>query len=82
MSTNSADAFITAYAAHLKRSGKLEVPTWVDIVKTGHYKELPPSDQDWFYTRAGAFDIFTFSCLLLGILADTSFVCVPHINSI
>ncbi|KAI5115435.1 hypothetical protein M0805_008133 [Coniferiporia weirii] len=32
------DAFITAYAAHLDCSGKLEVSTWVDIVKTGHYK--------------------------------------------
>lgn len=53
--TYSADAFITAYAAHLKRSGKLEVPTWVDIVKTGHYKELAPYDPDWYYVRAGAF---------------------------
>ncbi|KAI0034655.1 ribosomal protein S19e [Vararia minispora EC-137] len=50
----SAEAFITAYASHLKRSGKLEVPTWVDIVKTGHYKELAPQDPDWFYTRAAA----------------------------
>jgi hypothetical protein len=51
----SAEAFIAAYASHLKRSGKLEVPTWVDIVKTGAYKELAPYDPDWFYVRAGAF---------------------------
>ncbi len=51
----SADAFISAYANHLKRSGKLEVPTWVDIVKTGHYKELAPYDPDWYYVRAGSF---------------------------
>jgi len=38
----------------LKRSGKLEVPTWVDIVKTGSFKELAPYDPDWFYIRAGA----------------------------
>ncbi|KZT35687.1 putative ribosomal protein S19 [Sistotremastrum suecicum HHB10207 ss-3] len=50
----SADAFITAYASHLKRSGKLEVPTWVDIVKTGAYKELAPYDADWYYIRAAA----------------------------
>ncbi|TRM60646.1 ribosomal protein S19e [Schizophyllum amplum] len=50
----SADAFITAYASHLKRSGKLEVPTWVDIVKTGSYKELAPYDPDWYYVRAAA----------------------------
>jgi Ribosomal protein S19e len=49
----SADAFIAAYASHLKRSGKLEVPTWVDIVKTGSFKELAPYDPDWYYIRAG-----------------------------
>ena len=54
----SADAFITAYASHLKRSGKLEVPTWADIVKTGAYKELAPYDPDWYYVRAGAFNGF------------------------
>lgn len=50
---HSAEAFITAYASHLKRSGKLEVPTWVDIVKTGSFKELAPYDPDWYYVRAG-----------------------------
>ena len=51
---HSADAFIAAYASHLKRSGKLEVPAWVDLVKTGAYKELAPYDPDWYYIRAGA----------------------------
>ncbi|EIW81355.1 ribosomal protein S19 [Coniophora puteana RWD-64-598 SS2] len=50
----SADAFIVAYSSHLKRSGKLEVPTWVDMVKTGSYKELAPYDPDWYYVRAAA----------------------------
>jgi len=50
----SAEAFIAAYASHLKRSGKLEVPTWADIVKTGAYKELAPYDPDWYYVRAAA----------------------------
>lgn len=49
----SADAFIAAYASHLKRSGKLEVPNWVDIVKTGHGREQGPLDPDWYYIRAG-----------------------------
>ena len=53
MLTNSAESFITAYASHLKRSGKLEIPTWVDTVKTGTHKELAPYDPDWFYVRAG-----------------------------
>ena len=52
---DSAEAFITAYASHLKRSGKIDVPIWVDIVKTGSYKELGPYDPDWFYVRAGSY---------------------------
>jgi small subunit ribosomal protein S19e len=32
--------------------GKLEVPAWVDIVKTASFKELAPYDPDWFYVRA------------------------------
>jgi ribosomal protein S19E (S16A) len=31
----SAAKFISAYAAYLKKSNKLEIPEWVDIVKTG-----------------------------------------------
>ena len=50
----SAEAFIAAYASHLKRSGKLDIPTWVDLVKTGSFKELAPYDPDWYYVRAGA----------------------------
>ena len=53
--SNSAEAFISAYASHLKRSGKLEVPTWVDLVKTGSFKELAPYDPDWYYVRAGMY---------------------------
>ena len=45
---------IVAYAAHLKRSGKLELPKWVDIVKTASYKELSPIDPDWFYVRVAS----------------------------
>jgi small subunit ribosomal protein S19e len=37
----------------LKKSGKLDVPKWVDIVKTATHKELGPKDADWFYTRVG-----------------------------
>ena len=51
--TYSAEAFIKAYSSHLKRSGKLEIPTWVDTVKTGPQKELAPYDPDWYYVRAG-----------------------------
>jgi len=50
----SAPAFIKAYAAHLKKTNWLKVPDWVDIVKTGHYKELCPNDPDWFYVRTAS----------------------------
>merc|ERR1712110_802855 len=41
-------------ADFLKRTNKIELPKWVDLVKTGHYHELTPYDEDWFYTRAAA----------------------------
>ncbi|CDY16820.1 hypothetical protein HID58_032108 [Brassica napus] len=57
--------FVKAYAAHLKRSGKMlnskleigheiELPAWTDIVKTGKLKELAPYDPDWYYIRAAS----------------------------
>ncbi|KAG8533630.1 40S ribosomal protein S19 [Bacidia gigantensis] len=46
--------FIEAYSAFLKRQGKLQIPGWVDTVKTSPSKELPPQSIDWFYTRAAA----------------------------
>jgi len=48
------EKFIKAYAAHLKRTGKMAVPKWVDIVKTASYKELPPADEDWYYIRSAS----------------------------
>ncbi|KAM0352469.1 hypothetical protein ACHAPU_002136 [Fusarium lateritium] len=49
-----AQKFITSYSAFLKRQGKLPIPGWVDTVKTGPAKELPPQDIDWFYVRAAS----------------------------
>merc|ERR1712070_217596 len=46
--------FVIAYAAHLKRIGKIEVPKWADLVKTASFKELGPYDPDWYYIRAAA----------------------------
>lgn len=39
--------------------GKIEVPVWVDIVKTATYKEQAPYDPDWFYVRAGEWVVGT-----------------------
>ena len=46
--------FVVALGAFFKKSGKMKVPEWIDIVKTGTHKELAPVDQDWFYTRAAS----------------------------
>ncbi|XP_053736926.1 40S ribosomal protein S19 [Synchiropus splendidus] len=46
--------FVTALAAFLKKSGKLKVPDWIDLVKLGKHKELAPSDENWFYIRAAS----------------------------
>ena len=50
----SAQAFIVKYAQHLKRQGKMEIPKWVDIVKTATHKELAPYSADWYYIRAAS----------------------------
>lgn len=46
--------FVKALAAFLKKTGKLRVPEWTDIVKLGVHKELAPYDEDWFYTRTAS----------------------------
>ncbi|CAL0321721.1 unnamed protein product [Lupinus luteus] len=46
--------FVKAYSAHLKRSGKIELPEWIDLVKTAKFKELAPYDPDWYYIRAAS----------------------------
>ncbi len=49
-----AEKFITAYAAHMKRSNKVTPPEWQDMVKTATWKEKGPLKGDWYYTRAAA----------------------------
>jgi len=46
--------FVKHLSAFLKKSGKLKVPEWADLVKTAVFKELAPYDQDWYYTRCAA----------------------------
>ena len=50
----AAQTFIKEYAAHLKQSGKIELPKWHNIVKTGKFKELSPYDPDWYFVRAAS----------------------------
>lgn len=50
-----AQEFINAYAAFLQRQGKLDVPGYVEVVKTGSSRELPPQDAGgWFYKRSAS----------------------------
>ena len=35
-----AQTFIRAYANHLKKRGKFQIPMWVDLVKTGYVSRL------------------------------------------
>jgi len=46
--------FTVALAAHLKKSGKMKIPEWVDLVKTNNRKELAPYDEDWFFVRCAS----------------------------
>jgi len=46
--------FIKAYADHLRKNDKVDIPKWFDYVKTGVGRELPPSDSDWLYIRIAA----------------------------
>merc|ERR1711878_197673 len=46
--------FVVALSAFLKKSGKVKIPEWADIVKTSVAKELAPYDEDWYYTRCAS----------------------------
>lgn len=43
--------FVKALAAHLKKNQSIKPPAWSDLVKLGRFKELSPTDDDWYYTR-------------------------------
>ena len=46
-----APVFISSYADFLKRGGQVEVPSWLNIVKTGIHRKNCPHNIDWFYLR-------------------------------
>jgi len=49
-----AQQFVVAYAQYLRSTGKVDVPTWADMVKTATWKELGPYDPDWYYIRCAS----------------------------
>ena len=81
--------FVVAMAAHLKKSGKMKIPEWVDIVKTNVGKELvglsclqgvrslflfqAPYDEDWFYVRCASMARHMY--IRLGLIF---YVCAPY----
>ena len=49
-----ADAFIKAYAEHLKKTQKVTPIANAHFIKTGVGRELNPESEDWFYHRCAA----------------------------
>ena len=45
---------IRTLAAELKRQHVVTPPDWASYAKTGHHRERPPLDEDWWYTRAAS----------------------------
>ena len=41
-------------AKELKKLDEMAPPEWAGFVKTGHFKQRPPMETDWWYMRAAA----------------------------
>lgn len=46
-----ASLFISTYATYLKNSGQIQLPSWVDITKSGPHKIFSPANPDWIFFR-------------------------------
>lgn len=49
-----ATVFVVKAGQKLKETGKVVAPEWAADVKTGSHRQLPPTQQDWFYTRCAS----------------------------
>jgi len=49
-----ASALINEAAQRLKEAKKVTPPEWASYVKTGIHKEIPPLNEDWWYTRCAS----------------------------
>ncbi len=45
---------ITALAAQMKAVPGVEIPDWARLVKTGSHAERPPTNPEWWFTRAAS----------------------------
>nr|CAL69109.1 TPA: putative 40S ribosomal protein S19 [Spadella cephaloptera] len=47
-------AFVIGFADFLKKSGKMTVPDWADLIKLSRAKEQGPVNEDWYFVRAAS----------------------------
>jgi hypothetical protein len=59
---NLAKVLESASTCCLWLSLQIQLPQYVDYVKTGAFKELSPLDPDWYYVRAGAHPVHACVC--------------------
>lgn len=52
--TVSQGALVSRLAVELKKADKIKPPAWAAFTKTGVATERPPSQPDWWYSRAAA----------------------------
>merc|ERR1711970_956447 len=46
--------FVVGFADFLKKSGKMKVPEWADLIKLSRFNEQGPHNPDWFFVRASS----------------------------
>lgn len=68
-------------AHFLKKSGKVKVPDWSDLVKMGSCKELAPIDIDWYYTRTASIARRLYIRSPTGYFLFTSSAFLPKIRN-
>jgi small subunit ribosomal protein S19e len=49
-----AEELIEALAEHLNEEEAIEQPDWIEFVKTGHDRELPPEQEDFWVRRSAS----------------------------
>jgi len=49
-----ADDFIRKVASELMENENISPPNWAIFVKTGVNREMPPSQEDWWFTRCAS----------------------------
>lgn len=49
-----ANSLVERAAQELKKVESVQIPKWAIFVKTGHAKERPPDNLDWWYFRAAS----------------------------